>query len=280
MSAATAAYAETAADLQPTGPWRVDYGETECRLLRTFGPPDRSVILRVARGNGLDRFDMVLAGTGIPRLRQQIDVTLRLEPQALEQQVSAYSMALPDTSGRFVRWYDADSELIEAMNRDQRLVVTSNGGLAVTLNMLGAKAAIAALDVCYADLLKSWGLDLAKEAQVAVRPKAIGGGGGTVTALRSGARPSGPAGWATWADYPTEALRQEIGGTVVMSLLLDLRGRVADCRVVVSTKFAPLDEKSCLLMRQRAQYTPALDAKGNALAATVIQRIRWIIPEG
>ena len=67
--------------LAPSSPWRVDYADEECRLLRTFGTGADAVTMRLARGSGLQSFDMVIAGTNIPRLGDDVKVTLKLETQ-------------------------------------------------------------------------------------------------------------------------------------------------------------------------------------------------------
>ena len=98
--------------LQPSSAWRIDYAENECRLIRTFGADNSLVTLRIARGGTSDAFDSVIAGPGVPRLSQQVSVTIGLDPQGVQQTLSGYSLAVPKTKDRFVRWYDADARLI------------------------------------------------------------------------------------------------------------------------------------------------------------------------
>ncbi len=87
-----------------------------------------------------------------------------------------------------------------------------------------------------------------------------------------------PGAWVTAMDFPTEALRQERGGVVVTELTVGQDGAVTDCRVVVSSRFPPLDAKTCAVFKTRARYIPARDASGNPVPSAVTERLRWVIP--
>ena len=94
------------------------------------------------------------------------------------------------------------------------------------------------------------------------------------------ATPTGsPAAWATANDYPTQALRAEVEGTVAFRLEIGSDGRVANCMVTSSSGSAELDTTTCRLVTQRAQFDPARDAQGRAVSGTYSNRIRWIIPK-
>jgi periplasmic protein TonB len=73
-------------------------------------------------------------------------------------------------------------------------------------------------------------------------------------------------------------LRQEATGAVTTILAINTSGRVDRCRVISSSKSAALDKTTCELLSQRANYAPMLDASGNPVASTVIERVRWMIP--
>lgn len=272
-------HAQALPAIEPVSPWRVDYADSECRLIRVFGSGNSAVTLRIARGGTSSAFDSVIAGPGIPRLREHIAVTLALDPQGAAQELSGYSLGVPKTTDRFIRWFDADAELLRQFTSNQIIRISAGERYSVRLHLTQARAALAALDTCYVDLLKGWGIDPSLVVGVAVPPKPEGAGSLTVAALRAGARPPGPAGWVTWQDYPTEALRQEIGGTVVTALAINLAGRVDSCRVIVSSKSTILDDRTCAVLSQRARYSPGLNKDGKPMLATTLLRVRWSIPE-
>jgi len=84
--------------------------------------------------------------------------------------------------------------------------------------------------------------------------------------------------WITTEDYPAGALRQDIEGLVVISVMIGTDGRVRSCLVTQSSGSKLLDDATCRLYSQRARFTPARDADGNPTAAQRTDRYRWQIP--
>lgn len=266
--------------LQPIGPWKLDYAQEECRLVRTFGSGEDQLVLRIARGGAIGSVDMVLAGKGLPKLASRIEVKLTLSPQARTATGSGYSMSVPGRPERFLRWFDTSIALLDQAASAQTLQIAATDKFAVSLNVTQFGAAMAALQTCYIDLLKGWGVDDASiERIVAVRSpdsRSLN----EVTAQRAG-RPSPKgdmANWVTTNDYPTEALRQELGGTVIVVLALDQAGVPERCNVAVSSKVPVLDAQTCAVLMRRARYQPVKDGSGNPAKAATVERVRWLIP--
>lgn len=279
VAAPPARSAQPTEPLQPSSRWRVDYADSECRLMREFGTGENAITLRIVRRDASDTFDSIIAGPGIPNLPRQVDVTVTLQPQGAEQRLKGYSFALPKATSRYISWNDASTELLEQFQPDQTVRFAADERFAVRLQLTEARVALTALEACYTDLLTGWGVDPTTVIGVAKSPRAIGGGSTTVTAMRAGApRSNGPTSWVSWTDYPTEALRQEIGGTVVMALTVGTNGRINACRVISSSKSSLLDQRTCELLTLRARYEPGRDASGKAVPATTILRVRWNIP--
>src|SRR3954452_7325489 len=63
--------------------------------------------------------------------------------------------------------------------------------------------------------------------------------------------------------YPAGAIRRREQGRVAFALAIDVYGRVTSCTITASTGSAVLDDWSCRLVRSRARYVPARDARGN-----------------
>ena len=159
LFAALAAVPATAGEvLQPAGPWKIDYAPNECRLIRTFGIGDGAITLRFARGAGLDSFDMLIAGKGLPKLGERVKVTLRLSPGTAAQDFDGYSMAVPGRPERFIRWYDGDPAILDGVTDDQQLEVSVAGKFSVTFDLAKGKAALKGLAHCHSELLAGWGL--------------------------------------------------------------------------------------------------------------------------
>jgi protein TonB len=80
-------------------------------------------------------------------------------------------------------------------------------------------------------------------------------------------------------DYPAEAHQSGTEGTAIAKLLINKRGRVAECEIVESSGHASLDHATCVSLRKRARFKPARDSAGKVIEATYITPpIRWRIP--
>jgi hypothetical protein len=68
----------------------------------------------------------------------------------------------------------------------------------------------------------------------------------------------------TARDYPAEALRKQPQGTTQYQLLVDDKGAVARCDVLVGSGLVTLDSTGCQVIQQKAKFRPAVDAQGKA----------------
>ncbi|MFM5949544.1 MAG: TonB family protein [Novosphingobium sp.] len=268
--------------LEPSTPWQVDYADSECRLLRTFGTGERAITLRIARGGSPGAVDMVIAGPKIPKLSRSIPLTIALQPQGTEQKVDAYSLAIPKVPGRFVRWFDTDLAFLDTLKEDQIIGFHAGPRFAPRLHLTSAVSAMKALEACYSDLLKGWGVEPADVSEMIATRQLLPASGSQVTAYRIDLpKPkTNPAAWVTFNDYPTAALVAEQGGDVTVLLQLTASGRPEGCRVVVSSKVESLDRATCVALSSRARYVAPLDAAGNPRKSAITHRVRWVIPQG
>ncbi|MCA1654004.1 MAG: energy transducer TonB [Sphingomicrobium sp.] len=77
-------------------------------------------------------------------------------------------------------------------------------------------------------------------------------------------------------DYPVEAARKGWQGDVIADLVIDTLGRVRECTIFQSSGHAVLDQATCTILRRRAHFTPATDAKGNLIEDKYrTNTIRW-----
>lgn len=87
-----------------------------------------------------------------------------------------------------------------------------------------------------------------------------------------------PAEWITPDDYPIDALSKGQEGSVEIRFTIETDGLVRNCRVTQSSGVASLDETSCAVIKMRARFSPARDAKGNPVPWEMRRRITWRIP--
>ena len=88
-----------------------------------------------------------------------------------------------------------------------------------------------------------------------------------------------PGGWITDSDYRASWINRGYEGLAGFSLEVDARGRVNNCSITQSTGYAALDSATCRLLERRAQFEPARDSSGNAIASTYTNSVNWRIPE-
>ena len=253
--------AQTAA-LEPSSPWKVEYAPDDCRLSRSFGTSDGALAMQLKREAGLDQFEVIFAGSAVPKQSGSRNIQLRLIGQGLEHKLVGQSDSIPNRSEGFVRAYDNDASILTVISDGQQFELRIDQRDPVVLHLVGAHAALAALDKCFNDLLQTWGVDPAVTREAKEQPKPTGS----------------PGNWATSNDYPADALRQKKIGTVTFILTVDGRGKPQSCRVIHGSAMPSLDSKTCELMMARAQFKPAMNFKRESIPGYFISRVRWVLP--
>jgi protein TonB len=79
-------------------------------------------------------------------------------------------------------------------------------------------------------------------------------------------------------DYPETAARRGIEGTTGFRLDIGPDGRVTNCTVTNSSGDPALDSATCSVLLSRAEYSPARDGDGRAIAGTDQGRVTWRLP--
>lgn len=76
-------------------------------------------------------------------------------------------------------------------------------------------------------------------------------------------------------DYPSRALREEVEGTVGVSVTVSADGRASGCRVTASSGSNVLDDAACRGMQRYSRFNPALDDAGNPTTGSYSTRITY-----
>ena len=82
----------------------------------------------------------------------------------------------------------------------------------------------------------------------------------------------------TPGDYPPSALAQRAEGWVAFTLQVGADGRVHGCTVTGSSGSSALDAATCMIMRRRARFTPAIDSNGMPAAWVASGEVEWRLP--
>ncbi len=196
------AQAQNRQPLQPSSKWVVDYADSECRLVRSFGAGADALTLRIARGASFDTYDVVIAGEPIPKLSERVTVGFKLDPQGEAAEFEGHSLAVPGRPERFIRFYEAAPAIFDTIDNKQTLEISTSRGFSRRLKLADAKNALAALKTCHTDLLKDWGIDMT-----------------LVDRLKALPTPRGNSSlWVRSGDYPHEALNTGVVGASRVSL--------------------------------------------------------------
>lgn len=76
-------------------------------------------------------------------------------------------------------------------------------------------------------------------------------------------------------NYPSRALREEVEGTVGVSVVVTPNGRATNCQVTASSGSSILDQAACRGMERYARFNPALDRDGNETTGRYSTRITY-----
>jgi TonB family protein len=246
--------------LTPSSKWTVEYADSLCLLSRDFGSGDAQVKIGI-RPTKLGSFTQLVvvrpenvgkAGRG--------DAQVVLMPAGIPAKATYTTSAPVKGIGRVTV---IGIKSVELANLDSSTEIAITLGKAGTIRVVpnGIGKAMAALRTCEDDLLTSWGVDPKKQASLLKRPDAIGSTGDF---------------WPT-DSYPGEARQAEEQGAVLVGYTVLTNGRVANCRVLASSKSASLDKATCTTVVKFGRYRPAIGPDGKPTEAFETNRVTWLI---
>lgn len=87
-----------------------------------------------------------------------------------------------------------------------------------------------------------------------------------------------PASWFSSNNYPIEAIKQGIEGSVTFDVDVDATGKPTACRITVSSGHPILDQATCDIVRSEGRFIPAKKADGKPIAGHYSNRAIWRMP--
>lgn len=257
---------------KPAGQWTADYGDDYCRLSRNFSDGSGEISLAMERIQpGIDA-RMILLGDTIKLYRGAKSVEYRFLPSgesrtgqllrsntAEGKQYLVVSPVLmgaapaPGTPPGPPPAYDRAKEQAFAGVIEG---VTVSGGTTepIELQTGALKPVVAALQACTDDLVKSWGIDPAKQNAA------------TRTVLPDGSTANWlPGGTIGFEDFG------KLGGEMnQVRMLVDATGKPTDCKIHFPSLAQATNDKVCKSLMANARFQPALDADGKPFASYYI----------
>ena len=242
----------------------VDYGDTQCTAYRTYGNPEKPLTLAIRPSPNGQTYEMLLA-----------------RPSGATDSVEELKGSVDFGHGPIKAWllhYRAKTKNLDI--RQFRIsaneMAQARAAAAVTFNIEGEPGAafqlsampqlLAGLEACSADLKKYWNMDGEKDGRIAKSAK------GDVRGV-----------FSSPDDYPSEALFRGPEGDAQFFLLVDEKGKVAGCHVLVPSGVPVLDAMGCVVIQTRAKFTPALEspsAVSSSLRRSAGERAKRPLPAG
>jgi hypothetical protein len=257
-----------------------DYGDDYCRLSRNFSDGGDQISLAFDRIQpGFDTRMILLGdaiklyrGTGnlgfrfLPAGDERRGALLRSEAQGGKQYllvtpVMIGSASAPGAPPGPPPPYDRTKEL-ESAGSVQGLMLTEGTVNPIEIDTGAIRPVIAALQACTDDLVKSWGVDPARQ-KAATRTVA----------------PDGDT--AKWIPDNTISFSDlgKLGGEMnQVRLLVDESGTPTDCKVHFPSLDQSTNDRLCKALMSNARFKPALDAGGKPFASYYVASPLALLP--
>jgi TonB family protein len=242
--------------LQPVGKWDLDYAETQCAAYRDYGNAEHPVTLMIRPSAAGDTYEILVARKDAsPEFAEELEGTVDFGSGPIKAWLLHYR-----TTAKHLDVYQFRIPASEMAQARSAASVTLNIRNAPDFSFALASmpALLNGLDACTADLKQYWNMDGEKNGRIAIPSK------GDVRHL------------FTPDDYPTEAMNLHQEGRAQFLLLVDEKGKVAGCNVLLASGVPVLDAMGCAVLQERASFSPALDRTGKPVRSTfVTPPVQW-----
>lgn len=236
--------------LTPTANWVVDYRNDQCLASRVYGSPQSPLSLGIRPAINGETYLLIVARKHYgPQPAEELQGTVdfgngRIKSWLLEYEAKTSRMDL-------YQFRISAGEMDQAKTASHLKLSPPNApDIDVKLELM--PQLIKALEDCTANLKDYWNSDGEKNGRIAKSAK------GDLRKLFSS------------DDYPNEAFVRGQAGRSQLVLLIDESGKVAGCDVLSPSGVPVLDIMGCQVIRNRARFTPALDANGKPVRSTVV----------
>lgn len=244
----------TAAPLNPTGKWVVDYEDQACIATRAYGTATNPVHLTLKpspRGGTMQLSILQKGSRGTVAVEEFGKMSL---DGGRDLPISILSFGSSDVL--YATRVNLSAESFAAL-RTARTLQIRGRSTDETFVLEQLPELMKQIDACVVDLEAAW--NMGPDASTKIRSRASG----SLVGLFSS------------EDYPAAATRTLKSGSVTVVLLINERGKVADCSVTVTSGAAGLDAQACAVISQRANFKPAIGFDGKPTRDTFSQRVNW-----
>lgn len=263
------------------GSWTLDAGDDYCRLAATFTDGDDEIGFALERNRAENFARLILIGeplvtfrgtdalgySYLPDGRQRRAMFLRSEtaegnpyfnlgnvffgPDPFAPPSQEEAIPPPSAPAGFaVPPYDRAAEREFAASIDG-IAIEDGLRQPIRLDTGNMEAPIEALQACADDLLRVWGLDFAKHRDMTRRASPVGNAWEWLA-----------TGTISFRDFPLLG-----GGANPVRVMVDAQGQPTACEVHWPSLSERTNRRICSQIMENGEFTPALDADGNAMAS-------------
>lgn len=270
LAAAVQTAAAPSVALAPKGKWIVAYEEEMCLLTRDYstdGQALRYAVKPVTFGEVADLM-IVIGGKNLGQEYRHGRAAVRLGPGNPPIEGRFRSWRAPNNVARIVAIEVPRSALSQiAAAKELELSADRKN---FRIRQTGGVKALAALDICEANMIKAFSAGAETENDLEVDGPPVPG--------QSAGFAGNPARWITSNDYPMEAVRQRLDGTTGARWIVGTDGRVKKCLITARSDHPALDALVCKALVERGRYRPAIGADGKPVESVASRRVVWKLP--
>lgn len=249
--------AALAEPLKPTSKWVINFADDQCMAMRAFGTDEEPLNFAVKTSPTSDVLQISLVRNG-----GKVDASQEMSRLTFDSGEKVEVKQLRFSSGKnVIRRINLDAAEAQQLARSSRLSWTTQG-LGHDLALGSMASVMKVMAQCREDLRRFWNIDPQRAAS-----------------LKEGARSLTPLAAAFSSDdYPWQALKNDETGMTGLVLLIDDKGKLADCMIDQTSGVATLDAMACFIIQERVKFVPAVDADGKPVRSALTQRIQWRLP--
>jgi TonB family protein len=236
--------------LQPTSPWDLDYGKTQCTAMRDYGKADDPTTLAIKPALNGQTYELaVIRPRAGPEYPEELQGTVDFGSGPIRAWLLHYRAAHRKLA---LYQFRITAEEMAQGRSASTVAFQIAGGPDVSFTLEAMPALLEGLRACTADLQEYWNMDHPWAPPTSDPSK------GDVRSV------------FTSRDYPAQALQQHQEGTAQFVLLIDDTGSVAGCDVLKPSGVPILDATGCAVIQKRAKFKPRRDSSGRPTRDTYI----------
>jgi len=266
--------------LEPSSNWQLDYGETRCRILRTFGEDDQQSVLYFEQYSPSEQFDWVVAGPLLHRYSSGQKIGVQFGPGQLPY---AFRPEISLTLGDFGTGIGGGSVEDASSEKDEKKgenyagpvglpslpveqgagidwVELSRSGRSYRLKTGNLGPVYEALNACMADLVTHWGANPEILKTRKTLPEIVN--------LQRVAR-------LIQEHYPGKAERKGAQANLLVRVMVEADGTVARCHMESMTAAEGFDNTACVVFVENAKFKPATDLQDRPIPSYYTVRVSY-----